>query len=687
MTDEILQVLLQDRICAEALAAMVSAICQGNIASSVRRRLCRCRLVALPKPDNTVRPIAVGDALLKLSARVLFAKHRRQISTYFGNLQFGCLAPNGAESVVHSARADVLGGSFAATLDMKNAFNTIKRTSIASELYAVPAFQPFWNIFNLEYASPSELLFFHNGVLFSTIMSEEGTRQGSALGGFFFCVGIQPLLRDLAARFPDVRIYAYMDDITMTCPSEQRLAEAVLFAKLAFADLGLQLNPEKSEWFGQAAPPHIVTHLLRARPRILKVLGAFLGEAELVTTTIIEKMKKHDVFFTRLRGLDPSSAAFALLRSCALPRLNYALRCHTPDTTAQAAEAFDRNVFETLLLWSRVVPSDRIASQAALPQRLGGLGLCRQLQIARFAYEASVAHAFRAIPRASAPAAPPPQPPTQQAATEQHHEQQRTRLLTEFPSLERHLSECSQKGAGAWLTASRLDFRGPAFAAALRYRLRAPPAGQPSLLVCPGCRATLPDDDFDEHAAGCVKIAGQNATKKHHAIVNLLAQMCARAGVACDKEPRDLQAYNCHGCGSLVSAAGRDTHKNNCHGKFSRTGPDLRITWHNGATTVYDVTVVHTTAPSHANTRPGRIVDKKVADKTAFYTPLLAGEPFVVLPVRALGKIEDETRALIKTLSTIAETDPREALEEVSVALARGVGLSLVEARRAHRHA
>ena len=57
----------------------------------------------------------------------------------------------------------------------------------------------------------------------------------------------------------------------------------------------------------------------------------------------------------------------------------------------------------------------------------------------------------------------------------------------------------------------------------------------------------------------------------------------------------------------------------------------------------------------------------------------------MVLPARALGKVEDQLKKLVRDLCGLAGASPKDALEDLSVALARGVGLSLVEARRRQR--
>src|SRR5262249_63702 len=153
--------------------------------------------------------IAVGDALLKLAGKALFRKHKKEIQAYFGDLQFGCLREGGAEIIAHNLRRERAAGKALVAVDFRNAFNSPLLPAIAEALYNSPAFAPFFRIFALEYGAPSELLFFSGGSLHSVLSSSRGTRQGSSLGGFFFAVALQPVLRQLAAEFPSIRIYAY----------------------------------------------------------------------------------------------------------------------------------------------------------------------------------------------------------------------------------------------------------------------------------------------------------------------------------------------------------------------------------------------------------------------------------------------------------------------------------------------
>ena len=60
-------------------------------------------LTPLLKPDNGIRPIAVGAIWRRLVSKVAMKMVGKEMTQYLGNFQFGVGTPNGAEAVLHSA--------------------------------------------------------------------------------------------------------------------------------------------------------------------------------------------------------------------------------------------------------------------------------------------------------------------------------------------------------------------------------------------------------------------------------------------------------------------------------------------------------------------------------------------------------------------------------------------------------
>ncbi|CAI5528571.1 unnamed protein product [Closterium sp. Naga37s-1] len=87
------------------------------------------RLIALDKPGGGVRPIAIGEAILRLTAKAALKELSAEIRAYFLPVQFGVAVPGGAECIIHTARTLLAEdpSRIALQLDIENAFNSVER--------------------------------------------------------------------------------------------------------------------------------------------------------------------------------------------------------------------------------------------------------------------------------------------------------------------------------------------------------------------------------------------------------------------------------------------------------------------------------------------------------------------------------------------------------------------------------
>jgi hypothetical protein len=53
--------------CLSLVSEMVKDICNNNVPHEVKDILKACRLVAIPKTETTVRPIAIGESIAKIA--------------------------------------------------------------------------------------------------------------------------------------------------------------------------------------------------------------------------------------------------------------------------------------------------------------------------------------------------------------------------------------------------------------------------------------------------------------------------------------------------------------------------------------------------------------------------------------------------------------------------------------------
>ena len=672
LSGDILALLCTDPSCNESLRHMVCDILNGSVTKEVRQRLVRSRLVALPKPDDGVRPIAIGDALLKLSGVILLNRFKTTIQKYFADLQFGCLCPGGTETVVHNVRADVESGHCLFTLDFSNAFNSPSRVALADALYSVQAFEAFWPIFDLEYGLPSELFVFNDGSLSDILLSASGVRQGSALGGFFFCVGLHPILLRCRALFGDkVRIYAYMDDVSITGADPLDVAAAGLFVREEGRKIGLFLNESKCEWFGGPLPASLFELRVRERLDHIKILGAYVGAPAVCSESLLEKARKHEVFFQRLKSAGPGTRTFPLLRLSGAARGTYHARTHLQPTSAAMCDFFDDSVLDVMRCWSgSALSSDsREAEICRLPTRLGGLGLPLLSEIAGAAYVDSRDRALRALNIHAVDE----QRPVSQTIAQDDLNKLRLAKLNATPLVRHHLRETSREHAARWLSAHRLHIPRALFSVWLRRRMLARHTAEPDRLKC-GCGRSFDNANFVAHVVGCASRPGNNSRKKHDALVELLVDFCSRAGVTHEKEPRGFQRYKCYVCGRTVPLAEVRSHKRVCTADLIRSGPDLRA-WVEEVENFYDFTTLHITAPSHLQDLLDGVSDKKILEKVIAkkcdtYRLNFPPERFIVITAFEHGGLDKPLVKLIRFLADKAQAHASEWLDEFSVRLA-----------------
>ena len=78
------------------LSEVVSLLLRGEVPKSVRPYVCGASIMALRKPNGSLRPIAICETIRRLTSKVA-----REI---FEPLQLGVKTPNGCEAIIHVAR-------------------------------------------------------------------------------------------------------------------------------------------------------------------------------------------------------------------------------------------------------------------------------------------------------------------------------------------------------------------------------------------------------------------------------------------------------------------------------------------------------------------------------------------------------------------------------------------------------
>ena len=134
-------------------SASLPPVCVDDLTASI--------LVPLAKNSNGVRPIAIGEAFIRIAGKVAMAKVRGLGAE--GERQYGVCKQAGLERLLHKLREGMDTKLIASvlSLDFKNAFNSVSRAHIAREVAKVlPRLSRF---FHLAYSRPAKFFLRRRG--------------------------------------------------------------------------------------------------------------------------------------------------------------------------------------------------------------------------------------------------------------------------------------------------------------------------------------------------------------------------------------------------------------------------------------------------------------------------------------------------------------------------------------------
>ena len=683
LTEELLNAALGDAVVAQRLCEMVAAIVNNDVTPAAAEALRSCTLVALGKKDGKIRPIAMGESLLKVACAVLLKRFEEPVRQAFQPLQFGVCVPGGVESIAHAVRKEVEEeGKVVLTIDAKNAFNTPDRDAIRLALQRIDTFAPFRALFDLEYGAHSALRYGDD-----VIASERGVRQGSTLGPLFFCAVMHPLLQDLATRFPGVRVRAYMDDVTLT-GSLPDVHGAFRHFAASLAAIQVEVHPAKCEAYARDWSRHDAARLKQVRDdqvavqeKAIRVLGAIVGSDEEASAKIADTAAKHKGFFDLVARL-PVEEQLALLGTCGVPKMGFVVRTHRPDVAAPGVDLFEHLLSNAIERLAEVQLDNDGRAAASLPVEMGGLGLRDWRPIAKIAYEAS-----RSGKRGK-----------QKADTLAHDAAEQKRLQ----AAGRVRVDATQPDSAAAfkpphvneLAAEPLPPR--YLSAYLRLRLGMPHVGLPAGVTCDGCGKHFTDPrEWMPHVVSCANRTAPNVSTTHTQLKTGVHNLLHAAGVAVEaKEPSDYATVQCTGCKRQVHLAGWHAHTQECSASApSHTrGTDLRFYLDSDGAHVVDFSTITEDVTSYVGKSLASLEDARVLRKTGLYSEQAKtqGEKLHVAVAFAGGFLGAEALKLCRAIEAgskgrVSAKDVTRALRR-AVAFGMGATLAAAETRAGVRH-
>ena len=663
-----------------ALSSFSFHVFSGKTPPLIRPIFFGAKLIAIEKKSGGVRPIAVGNTLRRLVAKMTSGLVREDLSSLFAPRQLGYGVKGGAEAAVHAARGYVQhleDDKAIIKLDFSNAFNSIHRDKM---LMATKDLAPdIYPLVHSCYAFPSSL-FWEDKI----IQSAEGVQQGDPLGPLLFSLTIHRF----TCRLQSELCICYLDDITLGGQVQSILEDAEVVSSME--RVGLHLNRNKSEIIcdsESSACSQILSSFPEAKvvdPRNASLLGSPIGDVDSVSDALVHKINSLQVMGDRLGCFTAHDSLLLLRHSFSIPRLMYLLRS-SPCFLSPYLLAYDKLLCSIVSRITNVqlTVNDVAWSQATLPICHGGLGVRSAVQLASSTFLSSAAACtdliscilppfLKHMPVAFHEAALEqwssglvnPSPPSGTEASQQkawvspYISQCVDTLLRDAPddTARARLLAVSSPESGAWLHALPLSNMGlrmddSTIRVAIGIRLGLPLAHPHN---CGLCGAEV--DKLSTHGLSCKMSRGRHF--RHSSLNDIISRAFEAAKIPTRLEPS-----------GLVRSDGK------------RPDGITMVPWDSGRCIVWDVTCSDTLAPAYrcdAVIASGAVASLAERRKESKYSHLSQMYKFVPIAIETLGVMGPKTRDFIKCLGkriTRQSGDPREhsyLLQRLSVAIQHG---------------
>ena len=304
-----------------SLREVVCLLASRRAPVEVAKFLAGGSLVALikdiPNCPHDIRPIAVGEALRRLTSKCLCILTKAKAAEYFEGYQTGVACPGGSEIIVHGLRNCIEKhwndeDFVTLKIDFQNAFNIVSCQALLEECHAhFPELLPW-----ATWCYGQHPMLFHP---MSTISSETGVQQGDPLGPLFFCLVLHKLVATIVSGEEVSHLYHkwYMDD-GVVAGTGNAVARVIAIIKEQGPHLGLFIKDSKCELFSKCNLNSFPLQMKRSNTANLVLLGAPIGDLIFCAKFISSLRSKISDLLSRLQQIGPKDpqVAYLLLSFC-----------------------------------------------------------------------------------------------------------------------------------------------------------------------------------------------------------------------------------------------------------------------------------------------------------------------------------------------------------------------------------
>ena len=362
-----------------SITNLTNKILRGDVSDYAVKLLLSSNLTALRKEDGCIRSIAVGNVFRCLAAKVGCYAVSRAVTHELLPIQLGASVKGGAEAAVHAVRTFITNNvdsndhGIIVTLDMMNAFNTVRRDHVLqTRLDRTPEIAKLYFLNN---SKPSSVISSGHSITSSTCV-----KQGDPIGPLLYALAV-----DQIASGVESELHVWLLDNATIGGSPELVLRDVQRCITGHKRIGLIVNPKKTEVINVGLAAGKFSRVVNSFSELLPEIKVteltkmeFLGSPILTDVTrcyIVKKLSEYKGKNDRIILLEGHSGLFLLKNAFSLPRLLFTLRsasCHRHPELLAEYDVITRSRTEALC---NIHFDDNSWSQTKLPVQYGGLGL------------------------------------------------------------------------------------------------------------------------------------------------------------------------------------------------------------------------------------------------------------------------------------------------------------------------